>query len=713
MDKKINKGKKGGTILQDHLGLLFEQSPIGIIEWNNQSEIIDWNHAAEEIFGYSREEASGMRVSTIVEKHLSSKMEAISDEIIRSKGVIQSTNENIRKDGRKIICHWYNIPLLNDDGIVIAQASFVQDVTDREKSRIAEREQRVRAEAFRDVVAALNSDLKLVSVLDQILISVASVVPYDASTIMMIEGDQSVVVRSRGYDQSILGLRFFLSETPNLQRVIETGKPSIINDTHNSDEWVTSPATDWIHSSITAGIMGEGKTIGFVSLESQVQGAYSAMDADNLNTFASQVAIAIRNARLYEGSQKAKEEAEAANQSKSAFLANVSHELRTPLTSVLGFAKIIRKRLEEQVFPNVQIKDERTQKTLQQISENIDIIVAESERLTTLINNVLDLAKIEAGKVEWKSEVVVISEILERAISATSVLFEEKNLKLDLEIEKGLPEIEGDKNRLIQALINLLSNASKFTQQGSVTCQAFKDEDEIVIKIIDTGIGIAEKDLPKVFENFVQVGDTLVEKPQGTGMGLAICKLIINQHGGEVWVESQLGVGSTFVITLPLKSKIKIERTQLEDLTELPPKKLYGLQERAAAPPRSGSDKTKTILIVDDDSNIRKLLRQELEREGYSVIEAENGMEALSQVKNKTDLVILDILLPELNGFDVAAVLRNDPETKGLPIVIVSILEDQGRGYRLGVDRYLTKPVEVSELLEVVKTLLSSNRPSN
>jgi len=716
MNKQINKKKTGGVVLQDHLALLFEQSPIGIIEWNNQSEVIDWNHAAENIFGYSREEARGLKVSFIVEQHLTSKMEQISEEIIRSKGVVQNTNANITKDGKKIICDWYNIPLLDQDGNVIAQASFVQDVTDREMSRIAEREQRVRAEAFRDVVAALNSNLQLISVLDQILISVSSVVPYDASTIMLLEGEQSVVVRSRGYDNSILGLRLWLSDTPNLQRVIRTKKPSIINDTHTSAEWVTSPTTEWIHSSITAGIMDEGETIGFVSLESRVQGAYSSVDADNLNTFATQAAIAIRNARLYEGAQKTKEEAEAANQSKSAFLANVSHELRTPLTSVLGFAKIIRKRLEEHVFPNVQVKSESTQRALNQISENIEIIIAEANRLTILINNVLDLAKIEAGKIEWNSEPVVISEIFDRAISATSILFEEKGLKLYKEIDDNLPVILGDKSRLIQAIINLLSNASKFTKQGSVTCNAYQDNDNIVFKITDTGIGIAEEDLPKVFETFVQVGDTLTDKPQGTGMGLAISKQIVNHHEGQIWVESQVGVGSTFIFTLPLRPTKHEETSPQEDPLALQAKKLdslgNGLKESVAATPRTESDKAKTILIVDDDENIRNLLRQELEREGYLVDEAKNGVEALSQVKKKPDLVILDILMPDLNGFDVAAVLRNDPVTMGLPIVIVSILEDHKRGRHLGIDRYLTKPVEVSEILDAIKTLLSSNRSS-
>jgi signal transduction histidine kinase/ligand-binding sensor domain-containing protein len=244
--------------------------------------------------------------------------------------------------------------------------------------------------------------------------------------------------------------------------------------------------------------------------------------------------------------------AEAASEAKSVFLSNVSHELRTPLTSVVGFAKIVKKRLEERIFPLVATNDDRIRRVINQVSENLGVMVVEGERLTALINNVLDLAKIEAGKVEWNMTAVAVPEIIARASAATASLFEPNGLLFSNQIEPDLPEVIGDQDKLIQVVINLISNAAKFTEKGSVTCRAERKDGEIVISVIDTGIGISAEDQPKVFEKFTQVGDTLTDKPKGTGLGLTICKEIVEHHGGRIWVESEIGKGSTFSFALPV-----------------------------------------------------------------------------------------------------------------------------------------------------------------
>jgi len=247
--------------------------------------------------------------------------------------------------------------------------------------------------------------------------------------------------------------------------------------------------------------------------------------------------------------------AEAASEAKSVFLSNVSHELRTPLTSVLGFAKIIKKRLVEKIFPLVQAEDHKTQHLIEQVAENLNVVVAEGERLTALIDNVLDLAKIEAGKVEWNMTTVAVPEIMARATLATASLFDGGALKLIQEVEANLPEIVGDQDRLIQVVTNLISNAVKFTEKGLVTCRASRRDGEIVVSISDTGMGIAAADQAEVFDKFKQVGDTLTDKPKGTGLGLTICKEIVEHHGGRIWVESEIGKGSTFSFALPLLMK--------------------------------------------------------------------------------------------------------------------------------------------------------------
>ncbi len=250
---------------------------------------------------------------------------------------------------------------------------------------------------------------------------------------------------------------------------------------------------------------------------------------------------------------EAKRSAEEANRAKSAFLNTVSHELRTPLTSVVGFAKLIKKRLTEVMLPALAGADAKVERASRQVSENVDIIVAEGERLTTLINDVLDLAKIESGKVEWHMQPVAVGEIITRAIAATTSLSGAKGLGVHTEIDE-LPTVVGDPDRLIQVVINLLSNAIKFTATGSITCRAHRVDGAIQVSVTDTGSGIALEDQPKIFEQFVQVGDTLTGKPTGTGLGLPICKQIIEHHGGRIWVESAIGRGSSFAFTLPIDS---------------------------------------------------------------------------------------------------------------------------------------------------------------
>lgn len=413
--------------------------------------------------------------------------------------------------------------------------------------------------------------------------------------------------------------------------------------------------------------------------------------------------------RAEEALQQAKESAEIANRAKSDFLSVVSHELRTPLTSVLGFAKLIKKKLDTIVFPEIKTEDKKVQKTIKQVEDNLDIIVSEGERLTNLINDVLDLAKLEAGKIEWKLEPSFLTEIIEQAIAATSALFLTKPLKLIQDIEAELPPIVADKDRLIQVIINLISNAVKFTTEGSIICRVKKTNKEVIISIIDTGIGIATEDQKQVFEKFKQVGDTLTDKPKGTGLGLSICKQIVEYHGGRISVESELGKGSNFCFTLPTASVTEVEllKTDIETL-------LKQLKNHVVTSTPTSLENKKTILVVDDEAHIRELLRQELEAEGYSVKEAQNGVDAITQVKQEIpDLIILDVMMPAMNGFDVAAVLKNDPKTLSVPIIMLSIVEDKDRGYGLGIDSYLAKPIDTEELLSNIEILLSqgtSNR---
>lgn len=396
------------------------------------------------------------------------------------------------------------------------------------------------------------------------------------------------------------------------------------------------------------------------------------------------------------------------DQMKTDFISTVSHELRTPLTSVLGFASIIKEKLETDVFPILPTEDRKLQKTIKRVGDNLNIIVSEAERLTSLINDVLDIAKMEAGKVEWQMQPLDPSELLDWATNSTAGLFETNGLELVCEIEPGLPEILGDRNRLLQVLINLISNAVKFTESGSVICRVKQENEGVCISVIDTGVGITPEDQPKVFEKFRQVGDTLTDKPKGTGLGLPICKQIVDHHGGRIWVESEPGKGSIFSFIIPTSASDRKTSTSL-NLDAL----VKQLKEHVITTNPVLDQNSKTILVVDDDVNIRELLRQQLETEGYNVREAKDGVDAIHQIKTaRPDLILLDVMMPQINGFDVAAVLKNDPQTADIPIIILSIIENKERGYHIGIDRYLTKPIDTEKLLNEIGSLLSQGTSS-
>jgi signal transduction histidine kinase/CheY-like chemotaxis protein len=391
---------------------------------------------------------------------------------------------------------------------------------------------------------------------------------------------------------------------------------------------------------------------------------------------------------------------------KTDFIATVSHELRTPLTSVLGFAKLTKSKLEATVFPHVPADDTKSQRAVKQVSGNMDIIVSEGQRLTSLINDVLDISKMEAGRMEWKLAPVDPASLITRAVDATSALFTSDAVKLVHEIEPSLPAIEADADRMLQVMINLVSNAAKFTDAGSVTVRARRHPDGLELSVTDTGAGIEVADQESIFEKFKQVGDTLTSKPKGTGLGLPICKQIVSAHRGTIQVESRPGAGATFRVVLPVEGSAQAtsSTTSSQELTALVERIETTVDH--ALPDASGD-----VLVVDDDASLRELLRQQLGERGYTVRVAANGTEAIQSVRQRRpDVIVLDVMMPDISGFDVAAVLKSDPKTQSIPIVILSIVQDADRGYRLGVDRYLTKPAEAEVLVSEVQRIVRRSR---
>ncbi len=445
------------------------------------------------------------------------------------------------------------------------------------------------------------------------------------------------------------------------------------------------------------------------------------------------------------------------DQIKTDFLSTVSHELRTPLTSVMGFARIIQRRLEEVLFPLIPGEDRKVNRTVRQVRDNISIIISEGQRLTKLINDVLDIAKMEAGKIEWQYEQADMREIVDQSTAAVQSLLEQKKLHIQKKFPRELPEVVCDKHRIIQVIINLLSNAIKFTETGTIVCSIRDEQQFLKVSVQDQGVGIKEEDCQKLFEKFSQAGDTLTGKPQGTGLGLPICREIITNHDGKIWVESEPGQGSTFSFTLPLEKEPAAELAPACQTDQtgpaLLPEEKEASRDKEAKPaaakkktvkaidknmtagsingnapesrkkdhpadiipaddirgtsPDIITDTSRLILIADDEKECRTLLRQLLEERGFNIIEAKDGVETITLVRKfMPSLILLDVMMPGIGGLDVAVILKEDPATRDIPIVITTVLDKSELNIRAGVSGHFTKPVNEENILEIIRSLI-------
>lgn len=389
---------------------------------------------------------------------------------------------------------------------------------------------------------------------------------------------------------------------------------------------------------------------------------------------------------------------------KDSFLSTVSHELRTPLTSIKSFAEILLNYSD----------DPATQK------EFLGIINEETDRLTRLINDVLDIAKIESGRIQWEISQLNIPEIIESAMHATHGLVAQGELSVTVECPPNLPAVWGDRDRIVQVITNLIGNAVKFTPpEGKIWIEAgvLSEEgkgdhaDMVKVSVTDTGIGIPPEEHHKIFEKFYQVGNTLEGKPMGTGLGLPICKEIIEHFGGKIWVESDRGKGATFSFTLPIARETPGGATapgvpEGREVAAAPSavKESAGGEKPAV---RKNNGRQRKILVVDDEANIRRFLNHELTQKGYLVVEAANGHDAIRMAREHLpDLITLDVLMPDITGLDVTAVLKKDPATKDIPIVIISVMEWQERAFELGAADYITKPCNMAEMVRKIGRLL-------
>ncbi|MEW5956528.1 MAG: GAF domain-containing protein [Chloroflexota bacterium] len=413
--------------------------------------------------------------------------------------------------------------------------------------------------------------------------------------------------------------------------------------------------------------------IGVLDVHSVSVNDFAREDIASLEALAAQIAIAIQNARAFREQQETAERLKEVDKLKTQFLANMSHELRTPLNSIIGFSRVILKGIDG---PLTEL-----QKT------DLTSIYNSGQHLLGLINNVLDLSKIEAGKMELNFEEVEIAPIIKGVMSTAMALVKDKTVELKQEIPDNLPRVWADPTRLRQIVLNLVSNACKFTDKGEVTLRVTAEREKIVFSISDTGIGIDLDKLDTIFEEFTQVDASTTRKVGGTGLGLPISRHFVEMHEGQIWVNSVPGRGSVFSFAIPLKPS-----REKSDL---------------AAGRANGQDgQGKTIMAIDDDPGVINLYRRFLEKRNYHIVGVQHAKNVFEAIKKHTPFaILLDILMPDKDGWNILKELKQDPFTKDIPVIICSIKSDRNRGLALGAVDYLTKPIVEGELINALQNL--------
>lgn len=698
--------------------ILFEQSPNGVLLVDlDTGKTIEANETAYKQLGYTREEFAALRIS---DYEVSEKPGEIARHMQK---VIREGNDDFETLHRTKSGEIRNMRVLAKTIQLSGRSLFYaifQDITARKQAEAKIQRQLQQLNSLRAIDVAISSSFDIRVTLDILLQQVVSQLDVDAAVILLFNPHTQTTeyAASRGFRSNALHqTQLKLSEGYEIRAVHERqtihipdlleagGEPALAMQIAN-EEFVD-------YYGIPLIVKGEVKGVLEIYHRSRLNP--NAERLGYLETLAGQAAIAIDNARLFESLQRSNTELEQrvakrteelnqtnieleyANRAKDEFLATMSHELRTPLNSILGLSESL---LEQRRDP----LSEHQQRSLQ-------IIESSGRHLLELINDILDVSKIEAGKFDYYPQIIVVDELCRASLSFVKEQATRKSITVTYEEETPVNKVYADPRRLKQILVNLLTNAVKFTpENGQVILQVRADaeQDRIQFSVIDSGIGIALEDLKQLFIPFSQVDNSLTREYEGTGLGLALVQKLTDLHGGSVDVESEVGRGSRFTINLPLGKEIVAQQEIIASGRELSINEQAG---KSNLPAEEQLERGVILLAEDHMANILTI-GDYLESHGYQIVIAHDGLEAIEKAEEfHPNIILMDIQMPALDGLEAIRRLRALPRFASTPIVALTALAmpgDRERCIEAGASEYMSKPVGLKKLLHTINNLLGS-----
>ena len=655
------------------LGL--ERSGDAVFMTDREGTIVYANPSFEKVYGYPLDEVIGQNPRIIKSGVIPQDQYKHFWETLLNKGTISGELVNKRKDGRLIPIDGTNSPILDENGNILGFLAIHSDITERKEYEESLSRRNEYLAASSEIGRLVTSTLDLDAIFERSVNLVVERFGYYHAAIFLIDesGFNAILQEATGSAGQKLKEREHslpVGSRSTVGEATRSGEVVIVNNTALESLHKPNPLLPETKAEAALPLRVGSRIIGALDIQSTEIEAFSEDDIAILQLLTDQIAIGIDNARSYNLAQQAVEEMREVDRLKSQFLANMSHELRTPLNSIIGFARVILKGIDG---PTTELQQ-----------QDLTAIFNSGQHLLGLINDILDLSRIEAGKMELTFDQVNIAELITSVMSTAVGLIKDKPIQLKHEIMDDLPLARADAMRIRQVLINFLSNAAKFTEDGQIIVKAHvedlaKGQPMIRVSVTDTGPGIALEDQSKLFQPFSQVDASLTRKVGGSGLGLSICQHLIQMHGGQIGLQSAINQGSTFYFSVPV----------FQEISEI-----------------QGITTNRVILAIDDDPQIISLYERYLQPKGFQVIGLNDPSKAKERAKQlKPFAITLDIMMPGYDGWQVLTDLKSSPETRDIPVVICSIVEDEEKGFSLGAADYLIKPILEEDLLNALDRL--------